>query len=257
MGCNKQVTNRDTPPPNRLEEFLRRKLRLQRVEEEVRRRIVLGFFDMLYYSRQFKRHMETKRAGRMTAIPQLDVPEILVDNEEQRAEEEQQRRQGQGQGQGQGQQMQPPTPGGGGARSRAKSSAAATVLDSDSLLSPSTSRARSQHRSWAAGLGADLSSYDTSYGHPLAGPRASRPSAASGSHRSQASAFSFELADPGEVAAAGDVGDEATSLGRRGSATVDPAVVRDMLDDSIWVESLRRSATTMRKSGWGGQGGFK
>lgn len=227
---------------------MRRKLRLQRVEEEVRRRIVLGFFDMLYYSRQFKRHMETKRAGRMTAIPQLDVPEILVDNEEQRAEEEEQQRRRQQQ------QQQSPTAG----RGRAKSSAAATALGSDSgsLLSPSTSRARSQHRSWAAGLGADLSSYDTSYGHPLAGPRSSRPAGASPSHhRSQASAFSFELAGPGEEP--GLDGDEATSLGGRGSNTVDPSVVRDMLDDSVWVESLRRSATTMRKSGWGSQGGFK
>jgi hypothetical protein len=53
----------------------------------------------------------------------------------------------------------------------------------------------------------------------------------------------------------GGDGDDGTSLGRRGSA-VDPSVVRDMLDDSVWVESLRRSATTMRKSGWG-SGGFK
>lgn len=231
------MTNANLPPPPRLEEFLRRKLRLQRVEEEVRRRIVLGFFDMLYYSRRFKRHMDTKRAGRMTAIPQLDVPEILVDNEEQRAEQQ---------------------ASAGTGRSRAKSSAAATALGSDSggsLLSPSTSRARTQHRSWA-GLGADLSSYDTSYGHPLAGPRASRQAAAPiPGHRSQTSAFSFELTEPGEVM--GMDGDEATSFGQRGSTAVDPAVVRDMLDDSIWVESLRRSATTMRKSGWGSQGGFK
>jgi hypothetical protein len=32
---------------HRLEEFLRRRARLQRVEEEVRRRIVLGFFDTM------------------------------------------------------------------------------------------------------------------------------------------------------------------------------------------------------------------
>ncbi|EAQ90812.1 hypothetical protein CHGG_02747 [Chaetomium globosum CBS 148.51] len=244
----------------RLEEFLRRKLRLQRVEEEVRRRIVLGFFDMLYYSRQFKRHMEKKRAGRMTAIPQLDIPEILVDNEERQSE------QGDGGGGGQGgqeqqkqrqqqqQQQQQHSP---VSRSRAKSSAAVTtpVEGSGGLLSPSTSRAKSaQHRSWA-GLGADLSSYDTSYGHPLAGPRGSRPAAAAASpaRQSQGSTFSFELTEPGLVA--GDDADEATSLGRRGSS-VDPSVVRDILDNSVWVESLRRSAT--RKSGWGGAaGGFK
>ncbi|KAM0533507.1 hypothetical protein ACHAP6_007264 [Verticillium nonalfalfae] len=66
----------------RLEEFLRRRARLQRVDEEVRRRIVLGFFDTLYYSRQFKKHKERKQAGRMTAVPQLDIPHIFVDDED-------------------------------------------------------------------------------------------------------------------------------------------------------------------------------
>lgn len=32
---------------HRLEEFLRRRARLQRVEEEIRRKIVQGFFDTL------------------------------------------------------------------------------------------------------------------------------------------------------------------------------------------------------------------
>ncbi|KAL2137077.1 hypothetical protein VTI74DRAFT_9683 [Chaetomium olivicolor] len=242
----------------RLEEFLRRKLRLQRVDDEVRRRIVLGFFDMLYYSRQFKRHMEIKRAGRMTAIPQLDVPEILVDNEEQHTSENDQHTQQQQPSH----ELPPTSPTTTTTRSRAKSSATATATTvGSSLLSPSTSRAvRSQHhRSWA-GLGADLSSHDTSYGHPLASPRASRSAASPGGrHRSQMSAFSFELTEPGGRGGGvvtGDDTDEATSLGRRDEGAVDPALVRDMLDDSVWVESLRRSATTMKKSGWG-QGGFK
>lgn len=237
----------------RLEEFLRRKLRLQRVEEEVRRRIVLGFFDMLYYSRQFKRHMDTKRAGRMTAIPQLDVPEILVDNEEQRAEEEERERR-------QRAQELPPHPRDQprAGHSRGVSSMDATgTADSETLgalLSPSTSRA-AQHKTWS-GLGdTDLSSFDTSYGHPLAGPRSSSHNRSAGHHhRSHESTFSFELSPPDEGAGR-EVGDEATSLGRRESA-VDPSVVRDMLDDSVWVESLRRSATTMRKSGWRSSGGF-
>lgn len=248
----------------RLEEFLRRKLRLQRVEEEVRRRVVLGFFDTVYYSRQFKRHMELKRAGRMTAIPQLDIPEILVDNEEHKDDEDEGRPQGKQRGQQEQkspqkspQQQQQPA----ASRSRAKSSAAASAVGSDSgsLLSPSSSRGKSHHQSWASGLGADLSSLDTSYGHPLAGPRASssrQPASPSG-RQSQTSAFSFEMEGSGAVAGEGGDGDgdAGTSLGRRGS-TVDPSVVRDMLDDSVWVESLRRSATTMRKSGWG-SGGFK
>jgi hypothetical protein len=179
-----------------------------------------------------------------------------VDNEEHRSEEEgeeEQHRAHSQQQQREDDERRAAAAAAAAGRSRAKSSAAAPARGSDSgsLLSPSTSRAKSQHRSWA-GLG-DISSYDTSYGHPLASPRASRPAATSPGHRSQGSAFSFELAEPGAVA--GDDGDEATSLGRRGSS-VDPAVVRDMLDDSVWVESLRRSATTMRKSGWG-SGGFR
>ncbi|KAF2189678.1 hypothetical protein K469DRAFT_723607 [Zopfia rhizophila CBS 207.26] len=66
----------------RLEEFLRRRARLQRVEEEVRRMVVIGFFDTLYWSRKFRRAMEQKSSGRMTAVPQFTVPEIFVDDED-------------------------------------------------------------------------------------------------------------------------------------------------------------------------------
>jgi voltage-dependent calcium channel len=65
----------------RLHEFLRRRARLQRVEEAVRRNVVIGFFDTVYWSRQFRNHMESKHAGRMTMIPQFTVPEIFVDDE--------------------------------------------------------------------------------------------------------------------------------------------------------------------------------
>ncbi|KAL2269870.1 hypothetical protein VTJ83DRAFT_2054 [Remersonia thermophila] len=264
----------------RLEEFLRRKLRLQRVEEEVRRRVVLGFFDMLYYSRQFKRHMELKRAGRMTAVPQLDIPEILVDNDDHKDDDDELGpldKLGAGQGQDRPRQ---PTPKGG--RGRSQSSAAGTTFaPSDGLLSPTSptfGRARSQHRSWAA-LGADLSSYDTSYGHPLASPRSSTTYAGSRpGHETQGTTFSFDWAvdDPGVdvsmtvpgsssnagaeggTGGGGLVGDDAASLGAAMSrSTVDPTVVRDIMDDSVWAESLRRSATMRRKSGRGPQGGFR
>ncbi|KAJ5291753.1 hypothetical protein N7478_001004 [Penicillium angulare] len=64
----------------RLEEFLRRRARLQRVEEAVRRNTVIGFFDTLYWSREFRRAIERKKNGRMTDIPQFTVPEIYVDD---------------------------------------------------------------------------------------------------------------------------------------------------------------------------------
>jgi len=64
---------------HRLEEFLRRRARLQRVEEAVRRNVVIGFFDTLYWSRRFRRAMEQKQSGRMTTVPDFRVPEIFVD----------------------------------------------------------------------------------------------------------------------------------------------------------------------------------
>jgi hypothetical protein len=66
----------------RLEEFLRRRARLQRVEEAVNRNVVVGFFDTLYWSRRFRRAREQKAHGRMTELPQFTVPEIYVDDED-------------------------------------------------------------------------------------------------------------------------------------------------------------------------------
>lgn len=65
----------------KLEEFLRRRARLQRVEEAVHRNIVVGFFDTLYWSRRFRRAMDAKKSARMTAVPSFGVPEILVQDE--------------------------------------------------------------------------------------------------------------------------------------------------------------------------------
>lgn len=65
----------------RLEEFLRRRARLQRVEEAVNRNVVVGFFDTLYWARRLRRAMEAKKHGRMTAIPSFEVPEIFVHDE--------------------------------------------------------------------------------------------------------------------------------------------------------------------------------
>ncbi|KAI1767672.1 Ion transport protein-domain-containing protein [Hypoxylon sp. FL1150] len=196
----------------RLEEFLRRRARLQRVEEEVRRRVVVGFFDTVYWSRKFKRHMEKKRSARMTAIPQLDVPDIFVDDEDDRQRAAQQ---------------------------RTTMAATSTGTASSDFLDVSDA-ARPQHRTWASST--DISAYDSSQAHPLSLPRAS-PSLSA--HRSQTSAFSFELQEPGT---------NSGENSRRGSS-VSPAQVRELLDDSVWVESIRRSATirrSVRKSDWSG-----
>lgn len=63
----------------RLEEFLRRRARLQRVEEAVRRNTVIGFFDTLYWVRRFRRRVEQRKSARLTGIPQFSIPEIFVD----------------------------------------------------------------------------------------------------------------------------------------------------------------------------------
>lgn len=67
----------------RLEEFLRRRARLQRVEEAVRRNTVIGFFDTLYWSREFRRRIDARKSSRMATVPQFSVPEIFVDDEYQ------------------------------------------------------------------------------------------------------------------------------------------------------------------------------
>ena len=66
----------------RLEEYLRRRARLQRVEEEVRRRVVKGFFDMMYWSRQFRSRLDFRHSARIVNIPQFAVPEIFVDDQD-------------------------------------------------------------------------------------------------------------------------------------------------------------------------------
>ncbi|EXJ92665.1 hypothetical protein A1O3_01217 [Capronia epimyces CBS 606.96] len=64
----------------RLEEFLRRRARLQRVQETIRRDTVMGFFDTLHWSRKFKRARDMKRNSRLGAPPSLPVPEIFIEN---------------------------------------------------------------------------------------------------------------------------------------------------------------------------------
>jgi hypothetical protein len=65
----------------RLSEFLRRRARLQRVDEAVRRQIVIGFFDTVFWRRYLRRHREQRQSGRMQTVPQFTVPEIFVEDE--------------------------------------------------------------------------------------------------------------------------------------------------------------------------------
>ena len=114
----------------------------------------------------------------MTAIPQLDIPHILVDDEDDRAG-------GAGGAGSQPQQQQQP--------------AMHTRNTSTFLLPEDARHQQSQHhRSWS-NTSMDISLHDTSYGHPLGVPRspASPSTPGTGSHRYNTSAFSFELQEPG------------------------------------------------------------
>ncbi|KXJ91978.1 ion transporter [Microdochium bolleyi] len=246
----------------KLEEFLRRRARLQRVEEELRRRTVQGFFHTVYWSRKFKQHTEKKRAARMTAIPQLDVPDILVEDEEDRV------RSVAGE--------QPPS-------QRATMGGPLTTSDMTPAFLVAANALRAPHQSWAPGShSSDVSSLagqSTTSSHPLSLPR-SAPSMPR--HESQNSAFSFEILEPTSSAPGGgattptrgSVGGVGAGAGARGSggtlgaggagtgsaqssrhnSTVDASQVRELLDDSVWVDSIRRSATvrkSTRRSDWG------
>ncbi|KAL8666981.1 MAG: hypothetical protein Q9168_007349 [Polycauliona sp. 1 TL-2023] len=64
----------------KLDEYLRRRARLQRVEESVERRVVRGFFDTMYWNRRFRSRNNFRDSARMMTIPQFMVPEIFVDD---------------------------------------------------------------------------------------------------------------------------------------------------------------------------------
>ncbi|KAF3480166.1 calcium-channel protein [Arthroderma uncinatum] len=73
----------------RLEEFLRRRARLQRVEEAVRRNVVVGFFNTLYWSRRFRQRIQSRHDSRLVSVPQFSVPEIYVEDEDGPLDEDQ------------------------------------------------------------------------------------------------------------------------------------------------------------------------
>ncbi|KHN98590.1 cation channel family protein [Metarhizium album ARSEF 1941] len=184
----------------KLEEFLRRRARLQRVDEEIRRKVVQGFFDTLYWSRRFKKHMEEKRASRMSAIPQLTIPHILVDDE----------------------------PGG-------ESNEGGTMTFTQQPRSTKLSREEGAGQQVTL-ESTDLSLHDTAYEHPLSQPRTSRTSAP---REDTGSGFSFELYES-------EFQIQDVPQASRGGSATSPVEARDILDDSIWMESIRRSATLRR-----------
>lgn len=150
-----------------------------------------------YWSRRFKQHLNMKRSARMTNVPQLSVPEILVDDEESSAN---------------------------------AATGASNKTNRPLLPSLDTNLETSRRPSVWAG---EVSPRDSGPQHPLSFPRTS-----GGGVSPPASPMrtSFQLSPSDASNAESD---------RRGRS-LSPAQARGMLDDSVWVESIRKSKTLRR-----------
>lgn len=181
----------------KLEEFLRRRARLQKVDDEIQRRTVQGFFEMVRLSRIFRKHMAKKHAGRMTAIPQLNLPEIFVDDGDDNSDV-------------------PKTP-------------VDAPGSPDAMLSAGAGPSNTS--AWPTTSAAGRS-------HPLSLPRIVTHGL---SPPGTPSALSFDIARSEHSQGSGE-------RSRRGSSGggVSPAQAREMLDDSVWVQSIRKSKTTRK-----------
>jgi len=197
----------------RLHEFLRRRARLQRVDEAVRRNIVIGFFDTVYWSRRFRHRMEHKSAGVMTAVPQFTVPEIFVEHDED--------------DDGDGHGVGPSTRG-----------------DDPFTDMPATPR--------SSGPGVTTPTYNRS--------RAPTLRRGESSSSIQMTPTTSPQRSPPGLGRASDVVrpvspldvDESAGGRSRAASNVSAQDVLDVLDNSVWGESIRRSFS-MRRPSWEGR----
>lgn len=227
----------------KLEEFLRRRARLQRVEEAVNRNIVVGFFDTLYWSRRFRRAVESKRSARMTAVPSFGVPEIFVQDEA-------------GDDVTQSKKLHVPSVSVTQVHDDTDASQglgvnrASSLSGSDAAGPSSWSRGEVRHRS--------NSIQTTPTGSPIRGSNPSSPEMSPAAHRpspSQASiqpewhfaaALENAITPPGSPRLTG--GDAAIGRSRASSAVSQSGMMMDTFGTSAWGESMRRSVTTHRRT---------
>lgn len=179
----------------------------------------------------------------MTAIPQLDLPDILVDDEEEREK----RKTSSSLLQNPYGPQSPSTPGSAGLRS--PGTGAAFLSPNEARNSGGAGGATSHQKTWSH-TSADLTlqtNFDSAGGvHPLSMPRAGEASSArSDAHQSTHSAFSFELQPSSANSSAAN-----SRRNSRSNSAVSPIQMSQILDDSIWMASIRRSATMKRKPGW-------
>jgi hypothetical protein len=226
----------------KLEEFLRRRARLQRVEEAVNRNVVVGFFDTLYWSRRFRRAVESKRSARMTGVPTFGVPEIFVQDEA-------------GDDVTEAKKFHVPsvsvtqvdndtdTPQGLGV------DRASSFSGSDAAGPSSWSRGEVRHRSnsiQTTPTGSPIHSHPSS---PDLSPAALRPSPSNNSIQPEwhfAAALENAITPPGSPRLTG--GDAAIGRSRASSAVSQSGMMMDTFGTSAWGESMRRSVTTHRRT---------
>lgn len=231
-----------------------------RIQDEVNRRTVVNFLQMMRTRSKFKAHMSRKHSSRMAGIPQIDVPEIFIENEEDRAERE---------------AASDPGRPGISRQTTAETTVVASPTNPSSALSPTgintnpffsvvetrtsappsptggnnnrntnpflspTETANALQRSWT-GVPTDLSAFDSFF----------RPDdAQQASHRTQGSAYSFELHEP-------EAGGGSSNRSSRRGSTVRPEQVTEMLNSSVWMDSIRRSATLKRPGQGGSEGAW-
>lgn len=171
-----------------------------------------------YWSRKFKQHQEKKQSARMTTIPQLDIPDILVDDGEDDDDDDDAR----------GGAVTPQTPVRDGGRWESPSH-----LSAGPRTSIHTGHSRN---SSAATTNSTRSHRNSAWNHPLSFPRSA---SSTPSPPLSPSNLGFELRDvPGQPSSTAEL--------RQRSGSVSPRQARDMLDDSVWMESIRRSTTSRR-----------
>ena len=226
----------------RLEEYLRRRARLQRVDEEVDRRIVKGFFDMMFWFRQFRSRHDYRHSARMVNVPQFAVPEIFVDDQDANVSP---------------QSDSFPGPLGDGPHVPPKdgSSTGRPSLDASGIRHRSNSGPGSPHRSNASpAVSPQLGPYTggrspTGRSPTLSPHHSPSPSGESGH-------FNWTLSPSlgGRGAFDGPSDSLSPHGGRsRAGSSVDRQNVLEVFDNSAWGESIRRSFT-LRRSGTRGRG---
>jgi hypothetical protein len=202
----------------RLDEFLKRRARQQRVEESIRRNIVRGFFDTLYWSRRFRRIQMTKGNFRMAGPPQLAVPEIFVEDPDD-------------------------------VTTNSKGTEPQDFTESVPVPSPRAMEQGSSSSSFNARgvprIDTTLRRRDSSKTSPTGGDLSPSP----GPSLSPSRLFPTDTAYPGPDRATTPTSPR-TGHGRQGSAVSSSGAegVMESFDNSAWGQSIRRSFSTRRPS---------